>query len=968
MPNENLVIQAEFNGSFHIMVRIIFQMITKFRALFLLCLILGFTAWFFLRSGGSDEHKENVSHEADHGSKNSFQASDEPLKTIITETPDHATLLREAKELGRGKVTHRFATAIPVDFTPSNAGEWTQDGEREIWTLNIQSPGASSLNLGFTKYWMPEGGELSIHQPDLKSPYRSFTHADNEEHGELWTPLLSGEEMVVSVSLPQGKRDQLALQLGSINHGFRPIFSRASLKNGFKKSEAQKIGGDTSALCNIDAVCRSGDANIDLTLGPVLDLFQDQIRSVAAYTLGGIDTCSGALINNTRNDRTPYFLTARHCFEGENDAFVGNPATAVFYFNFQNSYCRPRSSAESAGIGDGSLTQFSSGSTLRAQNPLSDFCLLEIDDPLPDDYDVFYAGWNRNNVEPSMAVGIHHPAVAEKRISLDADALSQSGNYWVVNDWDFGTTEGGSSGSPLFDSNGHIVGQLFGGFAACGNDLSDLYGKVVRSWTGNGSNATRLRNWLDPIRTGATTLDGISHSIGLTIADAELVEGQDGVTNMIFTVRLSESSDTSISVNYQTIDDSALAESDYTETSGTLTFQNGEVEQTISVPIFGDHSAEEDEIFLLTLSQASGAIIRMAQAAGSILTDDFSAPVLSGPNSVNAISNSAFSHQLETAHLPAIFSLSGSFPPGMIIDEETGLVEWVPPLAGAFQYTVTATNSAGSDSRTVDVIVTNGSSLNTLSATELDSLGIGFQSSSAPWFRQTAITRDGVDALRSGQIGHNEFSEFTITVNGPGTISFWQRVSTEESYDFVYFVHNGEILFTESGTVNWTRYTYDLEPGLNYLNWIYAKDFSVNEGSDRVWIDEITFSGYAGWTAAHGIATTGIHDRDAEGDGVDNLLEYATGLTPTIDDAHLAPLAELGADRLLRLSFTKPSGISDVIYEAQTSDDLDDWNIEDRSILTDDNNSFDAKQTPSTPPAPKKFMRLHVSPVSPNSE
>jgi len=76
-----------------------------------------------------------------------------------------------------------------------------------------------------------------------------------------------------------------------------------------------------------------------------------------------------------------------------------------------------------------------------------------------------------------------------------------------VIDWDAGTTEPDSSGSPLFDQNHHVVGQLHGGYAACGNNSSDWYGQFSVSWNGGGTSATRLRDWLDPGNTGVNSVD-----------------------------------------------------------------------------------------------------------------------------------------------------------------------------------------------------------------------------------------------------------------------------------------------------------------------------------------------------------------------------------------------------------------------------------------------------------------------------
>lgn len=398
---------------------------------------------------------------------------------------------------------YRFAKAIDVALTPDNSGLWeTLPDGRSVWRLRLRSEGARSLNLGFHEYRMPAGGSLSVFPSDRADdrPIRQFTELDNEEHGQLWTPILSSDELTLEVTLPPGSRDELVLKLAKVNHGFRSL------------RRTNKIGGDTSGACNIDVACTE-----DPVVGVLIEAYADQIRSVGAYTIAGIDTCSGALVNNTSNDRTPYFLTAEHC-----GLSPGNVPSVVAYFNFENSSCRTPGSSASGNVGDGDLSQFMSGALYRAEFGASDFCLIELDDPIPQSYDVFFAGWDRTGGN-DIAVGIHHPAVAEKRISFELDSTVNDGSTHVrVTDWDHGTTEGGSSGSPLFDSNGRIIGDLTGGFAACGNDDYDTYGRFSVSWTGGGSTATRLSDWLDPAGTGATTLNGINQALTPPVIDSPL--------------------------------------------------------------------------------------------------------------------------------------------------------------------------------------------------------------------------------------------------------------------------------------------------------------------------------------------------------------------------------------------------------------------------------------------------------------
>jgi lysyl endopeptidase len=228
--------------------------------------------------------------------------------------------------------------------------------------------------------------------------------------------------------------------------------------------------------------------------------------------------CSGALINNTSGDLTPYFLTAHHC-----GVTAATAATVVVYWNYQNCPCRTPGSAASGGAGNGSLGQFQTGSTVRADYASTDVTLLELDDPIAAAVNAHWAGWDRTGADASSAVGIHHPGGEEKRISFENDpttvtsyygtAVPGDGTHIRVTDWDLGTTEGGSSGSPLFNPDHRIIGQLHGGDAACGNNEDDWYGRFSVSWTGGGTNSTRLSNWLDPGSTGVTVLDGIDGGV-----------------------------------------------------------------------------------------------------------------------------------------------------------------------------------------------------------------------------------------------------------------------------------------------------------------------------------------------------------------------------------------------------------------------------------------------------------------------
>ena len=114
-------------------------------------------------------------------------------------------------------------------------------------------------------------------------------------------------------------------------------------------------------------------------------------------------------------------------------------------------------------------------------------------------------------------------------------------------------------------------------------------------------------------------------------------------------------------------------------------------------------------------------------------------------------------------------------------------------------------------------------------------------SGSQPWISQTTTTHDGVDAAQSGVITHNQTSSMETTVTGPVNISFWWKVSSEGSYDYLRFYIDGiEQSGSISGTVDWLQKSYLLaSSGSHTLKWSYTKDGSVNSGSDCGWVDQL---------------------------------------------------------------------------------------------------------------------------------
>ncbi len=115
---------------------------------------------------------------------------------------------------------------------------------------------------------------------------------------------------------------------------------------------------------------------------------------------------------------------------------------------------------------------------------------------------------------------------------------------------------------------------------------------------------------------------------------------------------------------------------------------------------------------------------------------------------------------------------------------------------------------------------------------------------SGNWLAQTTRTRDGVQAAQSGAIKDSQTSYLQSAVTGPGTLTFWWKVSSQVNSDFLHFALDGVEQAGApqiSGTVDWNQRTLSIPAGNHQLRWIYAKDSSGSSGSDAGWIDQVDF-------------------------------------------------------------------------------------------------------------------------------
>ena len=320
-----------------------------------------------------------------------------------------------------------------------------------VWAASIASEGAGGLRVHLTDFRLPPNADLYFFSPagEAYGPYRA---AGPDGDGDFWTESVLDSEGVLLLRhfgpATAEERRQITFTISAVGH----IAPRLP----------QTLDAAAAAFCNnpnciIDVSCLSDPAVADVTNAVA------QLEWIAGPYLW---TCTGGLLADTdTTTQIPYLLTANHCLNRAKDA-----RNLEAFFHYRTSTC---------GEPCPSNTGFPKtvGATIKATGTVGDFTLLELKQTPP--AGTVMLGWNHTPVAFSNGVDLYrisHPNFGAQVFSHhQVDATVGTCGGWPRGERIYsqdiqGAIDGGSSGSPVVNAAGQVVGQLSG---VCGVNVGD---------------------------------------------------------------------------------------------------------------------------------------------------------------------------------------------------------------------------------------------------------------------------------------------------------------------------------------------------------------------------------------------------------------------------------------------------------------------------------------------------------------
>ncbi len=412
----------------------------------------------------------------------------EPYFTKLTDDLDWVTVSAAVYEDSEKGEAFRFATPYKVDLSINNSGTISEFDDGVVtWVLGITSEWSVSLNATLANVELGVEDVIYAYSPD-GTDIQTFTFEDNKRNGYMQIVPIAGDSMIIEYQSLSGKRPEFVVE--TVNCGFISIDNPSQTVRS-----TNKLGLGASGSCEVDATCYSS----------VKELMDATCRLI----FNGNTYGSGTLVANTQYDKTPYVLTAAHLFD---QTFTTCYADFGFYApNCQSSFSNDRGKRVT-------------GAETLVYIEQSDIALLLLDDTPPEYTEPYWAGWNISSDVEGTVKCLHYPSGDVCKVSYGSGVTQSSytsattisglsfspNSHWRVPTWTVGTTEGGSSGSGLFNEDGQLIGALTGGYGTCDYPQDDYFWQLCKGWsiTDSDHDDASISTYLDPKGSGTTELSG----------------------------------------------------------------------------------------------------------------------------------------------------------------------------------------------------------------------------------------------------------------------------------------------------------------------------------------------------------------------------------------------------------------------------------------------------------------------------
>lgn len=450
-----------------------------------------------------------------------------PVSTYVD--PDWDGFLRKEQEQ-RSQMNRPLQVALltATDFGFPQSGQLiTLDNGQRVWRGRIQISGAPAIGLQYDQFYLPAGVRLFLTNANKKQVMGAYDISNNIPDGVFTSDAVQGETVDIELNLDRGADiNQIKLHINKAMVFHRAIehLSLYTIAGEQPLDQTDNLLNGQSSVCNINAICPQGIGYGNNRKATVQILHSDGTA------------CSGTLVNNTGNSPgscKPYILTATHCNQSGSEA-VDTPFNQyIVRFNFEHSACTGSPDPTSSSMnGVRKVARASYSATMPANDIKGDFMLYELLQPIPASYGANLSGWDNSAsiatsyTAPYKFIGFHHPYGDNKKLSttqtISSVPLGAPDTHWeaVLEE---GYAAPGSSGSGLFNGEGLLIGvaSVAGEAqppASCKKNKFNTtvyamdavyYSKFSYDWdySANGTaNNRKLKPWLDPANTGATTV------------------------------------------------------------------------------------------------------------------------------------------------------------------------------------------------------------------------------------------------------------------------------------------------------------------------------------------------------------------------------------------------------------------------------------------------------------------------------